>query len=641
MAKKIPVQLTHPADRKKAAVNRPTSTTKTVPEYDPEKEYPEPIISAFDRYKRMAIESKAMKKGSLNITGHFAVLTAYKDGKMCEAKKTSTGWKLGFNTIRESYRHTIERDHKGVRLHVAMKSIHTFAQFKALVESSEWQTSKLLEGFGVDAFDLGDDVGFGNVTGPPNNEYTPLMGGPSSKNLYLYDYLEMHAKCFWAKNHHPLGKAIIRTLRNYVIGKGCTLLFKNPDCQKAWDEFLKRAKFPSKLRTDTETMLWSGEIMSEKVKVNGKPSLAQVDPSTVWEIVTDPLTPDVPIYFHQQYPTQWQLVYKPGDVSLEYVINDIPGEKMIFHKINTSPGEKRGRSELFPVLSWLKRYRDYLNAKVIKAQAEASWALDVEVDGSQADTDRIAGDPSMTKIPPPGSTRVHNKEVKYEFLTPTASSTQGRDDVADQLVKTIAIGAGVAPEWLGESAAGSTKETARTKEGPASRNVESLQIVMEEYIREVAEYVMAEDGDIPEEQIRPASLGKVKQALLQRDWKKLLKEVTALMVGGDIVEATDKGFEVIMPEMDTDDRKTKLDAIVLAEVRKYITHIRAATMFAKELNITDYDGDAEAAEIQAEADMGGGNEEWAAAGKGAAGKDQGSDEEPGVKPSGKKSEPGN
>jgi hypothetical protein len=613
--------LVHPKDRlTPKAANRPYTTVKNRAPYDPEAEFTEPTLSAHDFHRRTAIESKAIERGDVQIRGRIAVVRAYKDGKMAEAKPAGAGsqrgWGLGFSTTKESDRHVAKT---GTKYYVDFVRVETLEQFKRLTAKPEWATAKLLETFGVDAFDFGfeDSVGAGSVVGPPNNEYTPLLGGPFSKQLYLYDYLDMHAKCFWAKNHHPFGKAIVNTLRAYIIGKGVKLLFKNPDCQRAWDEFEKRVDFQDKLRTDVETLIWAGEIMTEKrMDSEGRPTISQIDPSTVWEIVTDPLTPEIPIYFHQQFPTQWQLTYKASDKSSEYVINDIDGSKVIHMKINTAPGEKRGRSDLFAVLSWLKRFRDYFNAKVVKAQMEESWALDIAVDGSQADIESISANNDVTRVPPAGSVRVHNKNIEYTYLQPTSSSAQGRDNVGEQLKNVIAIGAGIAPEWLGESAAGSTAETARTKEGPASRNIEDKQMVAERYIRKVAEFVMEADATIPETQIRVASLGNLKQALLKRDWKALLKETTAILTGGVAAEPTDKHFEIIFPEAAGEDRAAKLDAILQGEAARFISHERASTMYAKEMNITDYDASEEAAEIQAEADMGGGNPEWANAARG-------------------------
>jgi hypothetical protein len=625
-------KLRHPADRERRG-GRARIHVKKADEYNPESNLSETTISAHEHYKRMAVESKGLAAGKVEVRGRIAVVTAYKDGRMIEAQHTGKGWRLGFAKLSESRHHALKQ---GVLYKVDLVRVDSTEAFRKLTQRKDWAAAKLLETLGLDAFNYGgDDLTTGSIVGPPNDEYTPLLGGPFSKQLYIYDYLDMHAKAFWSKNHHPFGKAIVNILRSYVVGKGVKVLFASPAAQKCWDDFEKRTDFQAKLRTDVETLVWAGEIMTEKAfDTEGLPILKQIDPSTVWEIVTDPLTPEVALYFHQQYPTQWQLTYKPTDKNTEYIINDIPGDKVIHIKINNAPGEKRGRSDLFAVLSWLKRFRDYFNAKVVKAQMEESWGLDIAIDGDQADVDAYASNPDVQRIPPAGSTRIHNKDVEFSYLNPTSSSTQGRDNVGEQIKNVIAVGAGIAPEWLGESAAGSTAETARTKEGPASRNIEDKQMVIERYIRRIGEFVLDSDSTLPETQVRPASLSKLKLALVQRNWKSVIKEATALLLSKEVDEPIDKSFEIIFPEPAGEDRKAKLEAIVLGEAQKYLSHERAATMYAKEIGVTSYDPQEEAEAIQAESDMGGGNEEWNAG----AGDDEEPEENEPTDP-GKKSKP--
>lgn len=620
--KKAPLEgaLVHPLNRgpETKGKSRPAVAKPILaPEYNPESEFQESMISAYDFHKRSSVNTKHFESGKTTVRGRIAVVRYYDAGRMAEAVKAKGGgWTLGFTKTQESDRHVPAQ---GAKYYVDYVRVDSQKNFQKLIESKEWASAKLLETFGGDAFGFDNTLTTPGIVGPPNDEYIPLLGGPFSKQLYLYDFLDMHAKCFWAKNHHPFAKAIVNIKRSYTIGKGVKLLFKNPDCQKSWDDFEKRASFQSKLRTDVETLVWSGEVMTEKLMVpdteSGKrrPSMAQIDPSTVWEIVTDPATPEVPLYFHQQFPTQWQLTYKQQDISSEYIINDIDASKVIFHKINTAPGEKRGRSDLFAVLSWLKRFRDYFNAKVVKAQMDESWFLDIAIDGSQADVDAIAQNQSVTRVPPAGSTRVHNKDVEYSYPTPTSSSTQGTDSVGDSLKNVIAIGAGIAPEWLGESAAGSTKETARAKEGPAQRSIEDLQQVTERYVRDIGEFVMAADkeqGFIPSIQNRPASKGMLMGFIQKHDWKKAAIEIAALTVGTMVTEPVDLNFEVIFPEHEGEERGAKIEAIMQGEAARYIKHTRAASMYASEMRITDYNAEDEMQAIQAEKDLGGGNEEW-------------------------------
>lgn len=616
-------RLKHPNDRKsKKDLDRPAaraSKEAKVKPYNPEgwpefmQDLSESTISQFDFGRRMSINRKALEAGKVSVGGRVCLVKCFHNGRMVEAYHGAKGWNRRLLSLKESTHHVPT---EGTHWVIETKTINNREQLQTLLASNEWHTSKMLESQPMDSFDFGNDD-FGSFDGSgPNNEFIPMLGGPFSKQLYLTDYLDMQAKCFWIKNHHPLGKAIVSTLRNYVVGKGVKVLFKNPDCQKSWDDFCERVGFHRMLRSDVETLIWGGEIMTEKTKDRQRrPTLRQIDPSTVWEIVTDPIDIRLVFYYHQQYPTQWQLMYKNTDQSTEYVINDIPADKIIHVKENVTPGEKRGRSDLFSVISWLKRQRDWFNAKVVKAQLEESWALDIAIDGDQSDVDRIAADNQVIQVPMAGSTRVHNKDVVYTYLQPTSSSTSGRDNVGEQLITIIAVGAGMAPEWMGGGGgAASTRATAFVKESPSTRNIEDKQRTVEEYIKEIKDFVIKADQDcgiLKDMQVRPSSVGNLKQAISKNDWKGAAKELLALTGLKDVTEPMDSSCEVIFPEFNTEDRSIKIKDIMMGEMKKYISHSRAATMYAQEMAINSYDPDQEKEDIDIEQESGIGVE-WSA-----------------------------
>jgi hypothetical protein len=612
MARKPTLQ--HPADRtsRKDDPTRPWARAAGEPTvYNPE-DWPawmeklgETTMTQEAFRKRMMIPTQLLKEGKIQVRGRFAIVSRVVGGRLVESERSNDGkeWRLKVGT-RESTRH-------GVRdgWIVESRQVRDAGAFQRLSESNEWATAKILESWDSFSYD-GDGFGGQGQVGPPNDEFIPLMGGPFSKNLYLYDYLDMQAKCFWMKNHHPLAKACITTLRNYTIGKGIDVLAKSPECQKLWDDFVKRTRYDRKLRDDVTTLIWGGETMDLKGKDSrGLARLTSMDTSTVWEVVTDPANIDDVLYYHQQYPTQWQLVYKSSDIPTEYIINDIPADQVIHLKENVTPGEKRGRSDLFPVLSDLKRYKDYKNAKVIKAQLEESYGLDIEVDGSQADVDAILANNQAMRVPRAGTARVHNKAVVYKYLQPTTSSTGGKDDTGELLRKDIAVGMGIAPEWIGETGAGSSRANSLVKEAPATRTIEDKQLKVEDMVRSAWDYVMQTDGAaLPAEQVRKANLGGVKRHIAQRNWKGAIGELGKLATGGTVTEPLDKGMEVIFPEISKDDRSGKIVDVLKGQIAGFITHERASAMYAKEMAINNYDYDDEMKAAQAEADSGRGPE---------------------------------
>ena len=471
---------------------------------------------------------------------------------------------------------------------------------KSFLKSEVAKRSRLLE---VDTFAIGVDSTVGL---PPNNEFIPLQGGPFNKQLYLYDYLAQHAKAFQAKNHNPLAKEAVDVITFFSMGKGAVLKFRAPELQAAWDGFAKRNRFNEFVRMDSDTITWAGEIMTHKTHFSdGFPCIKHIDPSTVWEIVTNPQDITEAYYFHQQFPTQWQLVYKPGDISSEYVVNDIPAEEVVHVKINTVPGEKRGRSDLFSVLGWLKRFKDFYDAKVTKAQIEESWAIRKTIKGNAGDVDAVFNDPTITAVPSPGSVIIENEAITTDYMTPTTSSGQATDNVGEAIRSIVATGMGLSPEYLGVGGKSSTRAASITKSEPAERKFEDRQMFMESYIRQIADWFIEEaiaKGFAPKKQARKADLAKLKKAVAERSWIAVIKEATAMIGLTVLGEPIDKNYEVIFPEIGTEDRSMKIKDIATAQALKAISKERSSTMIAKELGITSYDYAEEQEAIRQEAE---------------------------------------
>ena len=485
------------------------------------------------------------------------------------------------------------------------RRISSAQEAETLQASEEWKTTKLRESYG-DFFDAGMDLGnAGNPTAPgsPNNEFVPILGGPFNKQLYLTDYLAMHAKAFEAKNHNPIAKQIVDVITNFTIGKGVTVLFKDETAQAEWNDFVKRNRLPEFLRSDCDSATWAGEFMTQKLLVGGLCVVKHRDPSTCWEVVTDPRDITDVHYYHFQWPTQYQLTYKAGDTASEYVVEDVPADEIIHVRFNVAPGEKRGRSDLYPVLGWLKRFKDYYNAKVVKAQVEESFAIVKTVKGSPEDVAALMADPSITQTPPPGSVIIENEGVTTSFLTPTNSSTSSRDNVGEQIKTIIGTGVGLSPEYLGVSSSGAARATAMQHDKPSSRKFERRQMDMEEYIRQLAEWVVEvgkRTGRIPQTTKRPANMAMLKKAVGSLDLKAVMQAAASLLTGGLVEARLDEGFEVIFPEIETDDRDVKMKQVMNAAVFKAISHERASTMLAKELGVTGYDYTDEQEDIQEE-----------------------------------------
>lgn len=428
--------------------------------------------------------------------------------------------------------------------------------------------------FGSGSFDTGDIANDANANNNGGfNEYLPMMGGPFSKQLYLFDYLDMHRKSFEAWNHNPIAHQICKVITFFALGDGIKWKCRDPRAQDIFEKFAKNNKLQNNIKFWSTMLARDGEIMLRKHYniLTGDIKLKFVDPSTVWEIITDPEDIDRVFYYWQQYPTQYQNIYssdnfRRADMS-KYVINQIPAHEIIHRKINCSPNEKRGRSELFPVLGWLKRYKDFWTAYVLRKIVQSTFAWKNKIKGSQQDVDRFVSS-FGTQVPTFGGMWVENEASE---LTPMTADMAGADSKsqAEGILAMIAIGVGLPKEYLGLGDA-STRATALVSSEPGAKKFQDWQAMFEDLLHEIADCVF--------------------------DYAKL---------NNQLPKDADCTIEFTFPEIAYEDRSKKIADISTAEANKWITHERAATMGAKMLAITEYDWDKEKADMDNE------ENEWA------------------------------
>lgn len=368
----------------------------------------------------------------------------------------------------------------------SMESLHQFmqspaGQIKQLKESGDW-------------FD-------GIRPSPVSNtqlidtEFVPIMAGPFFKQQYLYDYLAMHARAFEMVNHNALASCVVKILQRFTLGRGISFHIKNPKTRAIWQEFWERNRMRARLREIARDLTWQGEIMLrlyDKPK-DGYTAVRVLDCSTCWEIVTDPEDFEHVYYYHFQWPTPYQ-IWVSGQIPISrYIIQQIPPTNIMHLKINASSQEKRGRSDLLPVMPWLKRFNDYYNGITVKAMLEANLVWKIKVKGDQSDVDAFLNNPALTQLPPPGGHWIENDAVE---LTPiTAQMTaggRGSQGIGGQIASIVAASMNLPPEYLNieTGGGGSARATALVRTDPAVKTIEDRQQLLRELLEELYDRVI-------------------------------------------------------------------------------------------------------------------------------------------------------
>lgn len=439
------------------------------------------------------------------------------------------------------------------------------------------------DAFATDAF-----IGSGANAGLVGDDYVPLLGGPFNKQLYFHDALRMFALCFHASNHDPVARAFLTILSDFVLGRGYRVDAKHKDPQKQqaaqalWSSFEEVNDLQGMAEhlvkdssRDGEIMLWKLPNGATKITYQLAPGQTipkgilprwrLIDPSTCWEIVTYPEDITRVLFYQLVFPTQYQMYtgkdggsYVP---STKFIMQQIPAPQVKHYKLNSASNEKRGRSDLFPVLGYLKRLRDSVDYSLIGMQKAAAYAMDTEIQGSQADVDAyVAAMEAMGTIPPAGSEFAHTAKIKRQYLSNSATaSSSGGNQAFEWALNMACMGFGIPVSYLGTHlSGGQNRASALVGTEPVAKRFQKRQMFVRRILQDLADDLM-------------------------KDFS---------------IEGVE--WEITFPEIITQDRSAKIKDIITVQYAGYIAKSRAAEMCAKELDITEYDYETEKLEIDAD-----------------------------------------
>lgn len=435
-----------------------------------------------------------------------------------------------------------------------------------------------------DAFGRYNDQGFGG--GLVGQDFTPLLGGPFYKNLYYWnDYIRMHSECFYAYHFDPIAKAFMSITRDFVIGNGYEIQCdqstrKGQVAMATWKAFEKANDLIEQIDQLTieigvygETMLWwlpnnEAKIVyqlrpTDTIPLGIIPRVRLIDPSNIIEIITYPEDISRKLAYIWLTPTQYQIYTSAFDVktlgepdeiqpTLKYIYRQIPAAQMLHYKVNAVSNEKRGRSDYFPILSYLKRLRDSVDYSLIGLQKVSAWSIDTTIDGDQADIDNyIRSMNQLGTIPPAGSDFVHSKAVsrKYEG---NSNAGGNMSNAFEWALSMCCAGVQIPFNYLGTHlSGGSTRAGAIVQTEPVAKKMQKRQQVIKRILSDLWERLMKETG-----------LGYV-------------------------------DHHIIFPEIITADRSQKLKDLTLMEQNEWFAPATCAQMAAKEFGKQDYKYEAE------------------------------------------------
>lgn len=437
------------------------------------------------------------------------------------------------------------------------------------------------------------------------NDFTPLLGGAFYKNLYYWggtgeSYIQMHSDAFYAYHHDPIAKALIEITRNFVLGNGFDVQTDQNDkygrmAMVAWKAFEAANDLQEQVSQAVieqsiygENMWWWLPNQQTKIifQIPGMempplgviPRVRLMDPSMYIEIVTYPEDITRKLFYVTLVPTQYQIYGNnngiPGNngmpepsmgssinqPTLKFIYQQTPADQILHTKINGVSNEKRGRSDLFPIFGYLKRLRDMVEYAMIALQKNAAWGIDTTVKGDTGDINQyIAAQQALGTIAPAGSEFVHSEGVSRQYQANAGSKGAQSPEILQWALSFCCAGMGIPVNYLAlHLSGGQTRASAIVATEPVAKKMEHRR--------------------------------KQNERMLKKMWEKVMATAGLPLVDCDFV----------FPELITQDRSQKFQDLLLAQQARWIAPSRAAGMFAKDMQIEDYDYKAELAEMKME-----------------------------------------
>ncbi len=308
----------------------------------------------------------------------------------------------------------------------------------------------------------------------------------------LLDWRELLRAAYEAYCTNPLAYAVIEQGTNFVLGGGVRVVARDPRAQRVLDRFWADPENRMDERVysiQTELALFGEQFLRFFVDpLTGRVVLRQLDPLYVEAIETDPEDLERPLRYLYRPPVAAAGAGAAG-VGGDGDGQWIPASEVLHVAINRVSNALRGRSDLAPLLPWLRRYRDWLTDRVRQNRYKGAFLWEVTVQGAdRAQLDRLRAE--LAAPPEPGSVLFHNEAETWRAVQPQIGAGEVRDD-GRAIRLMIATGAGVPEHYLSEGG-NANRATAAEMGLPAIKRFQRRQELLRSVIERIVKRVLDE-----------------------------------------------------------------------------------------------------------------------------------------------------
>ena len=294
------------------------------------------------------------------------------------------------------------------------------------------------------------------------------LAGVGPRDLPYPTFVERLTDAAEAYRENPLAHRIVELTTDYVLGRGVRLRSPDPAVQAfvdAWWTHPQNRMAVRQFELCTELSL-AGELFLalHRNPYDGMTYLRPIPAAAIDRLETDPEDLEHERRYHQVGETAAQSEGRWWDAA-----------DVRHYAINRPVGTTRGQGDLFPLLPWLRWYKEWLGDRVRMNRFKGAFIWDVEVTG----LDRrgcLARQAELAGGPAPGSVLVHNEKETWRAVQPNIDA-QGAEPDGRAMRLMIAAGAGLPLHFLAE-AEGSNRATAVEMGGPTLRHFERRQLYL-------------------------------------------------------------------------------------------------------------------------------------------------------------------
>lgn len=289
--------------------------------------------------------------------------------------------------------------------------------------------------------------------------------------------------CHAAYHRNPLANRGVKYVAAFVVGEGFNLTCKALEVKALLEAFIDNPENAIReyepqavidLQVDGELFLRYFSAASGDAK--GQTVVAPLRPWECESITTERgFFRRVVSYHFQRYTTEGDAPTGGQRTETE----DIPAAEMQHVKINAHGYDLRGRPELYPILPWLKAYKDWLENRARQNYWRGALLWLVRVQSTVAGV--IAAVAGRWKKPPtPGSVAIESDKVEVQALNNPVGAGDASED-GRQIKLMTSVGMGL-PEYMLADGSNANLASSTSQELPALTTFGTFQRIMVEQV---------------------------------------------------------------------------------------------------------------------------------------------------------------